>query len=120
MAQKALADKEAVAEELEKLKRQDLGGMQLAEVEGELHGWHLQSVRTCLASQADRRLSRTCSATLRTGHGSNGQAHGASPCCMTGIVSWGLTGMHEPAVPGTPTYSLHILHWLRAGCMLLP
>ena len=34
MAQKALAEKDAFAEELKQLKQQDMGGMKLAEVEG--------------------------------------------------------------------------------------
>ena len=36
VAQKALAEKDALVEELHGLKQQDLGGMKLAEVEGEL------------------------------------------------------------------------------------
>ena len=63
VAQKALAEKDALVEELHGLKQQDLGGMKLAEVEGELHSHpapacHLALCETeAVGSEASRLLA---------------------------------------------------------------
>ena len=61
MAQKALAEKDALAEELDQLKQQDMGGMKLAEVEGALPGLEGSDIRgRAAASPVTPGYSKPC------------------------------------------------------------